>query len=176
MSVMSASARKWITLFAIIGVVLLVDQVSKRWVVDNLALGETVVPVEALSPFFQITRGENTGAAFGIFPQTGDLFLVIAVVVVIGMLIFYPRVDPHAVLMQVGMGLISGGALGNALDRLEYGAVVDFVHLRIPNLISNVSNFADHAIVLGAVLIVLASWRADRAAEAAAQSAFPEEE
>jgi signal peptidase II len=56
---------------------------------------------------------------------------------------------------------VCGGAIGNALDRLEYGAVIDFIHYTIPGVISNVSNLADHAIVFGVLLLVLESWRGD---------------
>ena len=55
--------------------------------------------------------------------------------------------------------LVLSGALGNALDRLRYGFVVDFVHLEWPGLLANVSNFADHALVLGALLLALRAAR-----------------
>lgn len=154
--------RRWIQLFALIAVVLVIDQVTKRIVVTTMAVGESRQPIPALVPYFQLTRSENIGAAFGFLPQAGDLFLIIAVVVVIAMLYYYPRMAPDARLTQVGTGLICGGALGNALDRLEYGLVVDFIHYQIPGLISNVSNLADHAIVFGVILVFLDSWRMDR--------------
>jgi signal peptidase II len=128
-----------------------------------MLVGESRQPIPALAPFFQITRSENTGAAFGFLPQVGDLFLVIAVVVVSAMIYFYPRIPAQAKLTQFGIGLICGGALGNALDRLEYGLVVDFIHYQIPGIISNVSNLADHAIVLGVMLIFMDSWLTERA-------------
>jgi signal peptidase II len=158
---MSISVKRWLRLVVIAGLVLLVDQVTKRLVVDNLLLGETVQPIPALVPFFQITRGENVGAAFGFLPQAGDIFLIIAIVVVIAMFIFYPRIPDRAALTRFGVALVCGGALGNALDRLEYGAVVDFIHYQIPGVISNVSNLADHAIVSGVLMIVIESWRSE---------------
>lgn len=170
---MSVKTRNWLFLFALIVAVLAADQVSKRWIVDNLRLNESRQPIPALSPFFQITRGQNTGAALGFLPQAGDLFLVIAVVVVLGMLYFYPRIPPKAHVSRIATGLICGGALGNAIDRLTYGHVVDFIHYQIPNLLSNVSNFADHAIVLGVILIFIESWRSDRA-EARAKASLTE--
>ena len=154
--------RRWLVLLLMIGFVLVVDQVTKRLVVENLRLYETVEPIPALSPFFQITYSSNTGAAFGFLPQEGDLFLIVAVVVVIAMLYFYPRVPPNSRLMRFAIGLICGGALGNALDRLQYGHVIDFIHYQIPGIISNVSNLADHAIVLGVILIFIESWILDR--------------
>jgi signal peptidase II len=147
-------------------------------VVESLRLGETRQPIPALAPFFQITRSHNTGAAFGFLPQVGDLFLVIAVVVVIAMLYFYPRIDERAVLQRIGAGLICGGALGNALDRIQYGLVIDFIHYQIPGIVSNVSNIADHAIVVGVVFIFIDSWLKDRAEaqKEAEPSGEPEEE
>lgn len=172
---MSSRLRHWAVLLVIAGAVLAVDQLSKQWVVDNLLVGESLQPIPALRSVFQLTRSQNTGAAFGVLPTGGDLFLIIAVIVVIAMLYYYPRVRTG--LMRVACGLIVGGAVGNALDRLHYGHVVDFIHYQIPGVISNVSNLADHAIVLGVILIFIESWRAERAQNrsAAAAPAQPEE-
>jgi signal peptidase II len=158
---MSRTLRLWLPLILIIAAVLLVDQLSKRYIVDNLYIGETVQPIKGFAPFFQLTRSENTGSAFGFLPQAGDVFLVIAIVVVIGMIIFYPRMPEQAVLSRFALGLVCGGALGNAFDRIQYGAVVDFIHYQLPGVISNVSNLADHAIVIGVLIIFFESWRYD---------------
>lgn len=154
--------RRWIELFAVIGVVLLVDQLTKRLVVDSLALGQAIEPIPALRDFFQITRSHNTGASFGILPQAGDLFLVIALGIVIGMIVFYPRIPLEARVRRLALAMVCGGALGNAIDRLEYGYVIDFIHYTIPGLVSNVSNLADHAIVLGVLILFIESWLAER--------------
>lgn len=151
---------RWLKLFALILVVLIIDQVTKRIVMNALLLGESVDLIPFLSPFFRVTYGQNTGAAFGFLPQGGDIFLVIAVIVVTAMIIFFPRLPEHALLSRLGTGLICGGALGNAIDRIDHGAVIDFIHYTIPGVISNVSNLADHAIVVGVVLILIESWRA----------------
>lgn len=175
-----ATPRQWIirwsVLFGVIALVLMVDQISKNWALDNLFFGQTVRPVDALAPFFQLTLTENRGAAFGFLPQASDIFLIIAFVVTVGMLIFYPRVPSGAWAVRIGMGLISGGALGNALDRLQHGAVIDFIHYQIPGLISNVSNLADHAIVAGVLIILVESWRADSREKSApaVESASPD--
>jgi signal peptidase II len=154
--------RRWIVLFVIIAVVLIADQGSKWLVLQNLMAGETYRPIPALSPMFQITRSENSGSAFGFLPQASEIFLLIAIVVVIAMVVFYRRIPDHATLTQVAIALVCGGALGNALDRVQHGAVIDFIHYQIPGLISNVSNLADHAIVLGVILIFYESWRSER--------------
>lgn len=140
--------RKWSPLFIIVVTILIIDQISKAWVVANMQIGQTIsLPV--LSPFIQITRSTNTGAAFGIFPDFGDFFLVASALITLVILYFYARSEDDARLQRIALALVVGGALGNLTDRIQHGAVVDFVHIRIPNLIANVSNFADHAIVLG---------------------------
>jgi signal peptidase II len=139
----------------IVGATLLVDQLSKNWVVNNLALGDTRQPIPALADYFQITHSANTGLAFGFFPQAGDVVRIFALVVVAALLFFYPRLPDDALLSRIAISLIVGGALGNVLDRLQYDHVVDFIHYRIPGVISNVSNLADHAIVFGVILILL---------------------
>ena len=159
---MRRSVRYWLIVLPIIAVVIVIDQVTKRLVIDHLAVGESIQPFPALRDVFQITHTQNTGASFGILPQAGDLFLVIAVIVTLAMLYFYPRIPPDAWLTRIATGLVVGGALGNALDRLQHGPVIDFIHYQIPGVISNVSNLADHAIVLGVALILIDSWLTDR--------------
>lgn len=154
--------RRWIMLFAIIGLVLLLDQVTKRQIIETMLVGQTITPIPALVPYFQITYSQNMGAAFGFLPQGGDLFLVIALVIVVAMIYFYPRLPENGHFSRIGMGLICGGALGNALDRLQHGVVVDFIHYQIPGVISNVSNIADHAVVLGVIIIFIESWLLER--------------
>lgn len=157
--------RRWLLLFLIIAAVLVVDQISKRIVVDTLRLGESHQPIPAIADFFQITRSQNTGAAFGFLSQAGDIFLIVAVVVTFALLLYYSRLPANAALTRFGIGLVCGGALGNALDRIQYGAVVDFIHYQIPGVVSNVSNVADHAIVIGVIILFIDSWRSERSTE-----------
>lgn len=154
--------RQWLFLLIGVALVIAVDQASKTYITDRLALGESRQPIPALSPFFQVTRSYNTGAAFGFLPNAGDLFLVVALVVVAGLIVFYPRLPAEAQPTRFALMLICGGALGNALDRIQHGHVIDFIHYQIPGLISNVSNIADHAIVIGVIIVLLDSWRLDR--------------
>jgi signal peptidase II len=159
---MNSTFRKWLFLFAVVVAVLAVDQVTKHMVITQLQLGESYRLIPALYPYFQITRTENTGAAFGFLSQAGDLFLLVALIIVVIMLIYYPRLPDNTRLTRLAMGLVIGGALGNAFDRVGHGPVIDFIHYQFPPLhISNVSNLADHAIVIGVLLIVLQSWRSD---------------
>jgi signal peptidase II len=157
-----ARLKRWGLLLLVVGAVLTIDQVSKRLVVTSMELYESHQPIPAIEEVFQITRTFNNGAAFGFLPESGDVFLVIAVVVVFALFLFFPRIPEPARLTRLATGLVCGGALGNALDRLEYGHVVDFIHYQIPGIVSNVSNLADHAIVLGVLLIFYDNWRLER--------------
>lgn len=138
--------------------VIVLDQTSKGLVTRALLPGESITPIPALVEVFAITVSHNTGAAFSLLPQAGDMFLIIGILMIVGILLFYRHVPPGHWAERIGLGLLLGGTLGNALDRLSYGYVIDWVHLRIPGVISNVSNFADHGIVLGILILVLSQW------------------
>lgn len=159
---MSRGIRRWVNLAVITLFIVVIDQASKQIVLNSMELYESVQPIPALETVFQFTRTFNTGAAFGVLNQAGDIFLLIAIIVIGIMLYVYPRVPEYAPLTRFGMGLVCGGAIGNAIDRVRHGHVVDFIHYRIPDVISNVSNLADHAIVLGVILIFIDSWRVER--------------
>ena len=152
--------RKWSLLTAAAVLTIGADQLSKAWAVSSLALGESMQPIPALAPYFQLTRSMNTGAAFGILSQAGNLLLALAFAIIAAMLWQIRKAESDARWLPLATGIVVGGALGNVIDRLAQGHVVDFIHYQIPNLISNVSNLADHAIVLGALLIAAESvWR-----------------
>ena len=122
------------------------DYLTKRLVEANLALGESW-PAEG---FVRLTHGNNTGTAFGLFPNQ-TLALIIASLFAIGFLVyFYRSYALHKPLLRAAIGLQLGGALGNLLDRLRYGAVTDFIDVG-PWPIFNV---ADSCIVVGMVVLV----------------------
>ena len=146
--------RKWTILLLTLTLSAALDQAAKGWALTHLQPYEAVQPIEALAPVFQLTLISNSGAAFGILPMAGEVFLVVALVIVVGLLFSLRKLPAQARLMPFAIGLVTGGAIGNALDRLQHGHVIDFIHYQIPNLISNVSNLADHAIVLGVLLIL----------------------
>lgn len=153
--------RKLIILVGLVGLILLIDQISKNWVLANMQLGQTILVIPALHPFFQFTFSTNTGAAFGLLPMAGDVFMVAAIVISGVIFYFYWHTPQEAVAQQVGLALILGGAIGNVIDRIQHGFVVDFFHLMIPGVISNISNFADHFIVGGALLLLVDTLRRD---------------
>jgi signal peptidase II len=160
------------------GGVLALDQLIKWLVVRNLALGQAWEEFPDIAGgILRITRSHNTGAAFGMFPFASTFFLVLALVTVVAFIVSYPRLPSHAMLSRLSVAMISGGALSNAIDRLRYGYVVDYVHVQLSSGLANISNFADHAITVGVILLLVDQWRAERnearqrAASQAAQEA-----
>ncbi len=149
--------RRWLPLIVVAAAVLAFDQFSK-WVITNTM--EMYESIPLVPPFLYITRSLNTGAAFGVLPDAGTLFLILALVIVGVMVFTYPSVNSNVI--RVAMGLVVGGALGNVIDRLQHGYVVDFFHIIVPGILSNVSNFADHAIVLGVLTFAVQNWREEQ--------------
>ncbi len=137
--------REWVLLLSVSGV-LAVDQLSKYLVRTNMRLGESW-PSEGL---FRLTHGTNSGSAFGLFPNQ-TVLLAVASVVAIGFLVYFYRVHamPRA-LLRFAIGLQLGGALGNLIDRLRTGAVVDFIDVGAWPIF----NLADSSIVVGMALLV----------------------
>lgn len=133
--------------FFIIAVTLLVDQVSKAAVQMLMYQGESI-PVAP--PVFYITYVMNPGAAFGLLAYQTYLFIIATVLFIGGVLLGYKKIPPDRPLLRYSLGLIVGGALGNLVDRLRYGLVVDFLDFRV----WPVFNFADTTIVIGAGFLI----------------------
>lgn len=151
-----ASASKAPTgLYLVAGSVLLVDQVSKFWAEQALSDGREVTVLPGL---LHLDLVHNRGAAFGILPAASFLLIVLSVAVCVAVLVAYRRSPQKPRLMSLALSLTFGGALGNLLDRLCRGRVVDFLDLdtsvdwirRWP-----VFNFADVALTFGALLLVI---------------------
>jgi signal peptidase II len=140
-----------------------IDQGAKAWVTSHLNYGETWIPIPALQDFLTITRSSNKGAAFSLLPQAGDLFLLVALGMIVAILLFYRRMPEGHWLDRIALGLLLGGVAGNAMDRIRLGSVVDFVHIQLRPFISNVSNFADHAIVIGIAILFITQWIGNKA-------------
>ncbi|MFP4321521.1 MAG: signal peptidase II [Anaerolineales bacterium] len=153
----STRPTHWLLLAGVVAVTLILDQITKAAVVANLSLYEDWTPIPALAEFFQITYTRNTGAAFGLFPTASNVFLVVAVIASGVIIYYYRQIRGNAWLLRIGMGMMMGGALGNALDRITRGYVVDFLHVFYEPIGFNypVFNLADSGIVIGVFLLIL---------------------
>jgi signal peptidase II len=149
----------WISLLVIV-----VDQLSKLWIERTMVLGDSFVVL----PILDIVRAHNTGAAFSFLADAGGwqrwAFTLLAVSVSI-VLVFWLRKLSLATqgLLAFGLALIVGGAIGNVIDRVEHGYVVDFVHAHWGTHYFAAFNVADAAISIGAVLVILDSMLEGRA-------------
>jgi len=135
--------RFWLTTL----LVLIIDQLSKLWVVNNFIPGESRV---VLNKVLWLTYVQNQGAAFGILQGHSWLFFICAILVIVILVVINSKQHLPAT-MQVIFGLIMAGAIGNLLDRLRLNYVVDFFDLGW----WPVFNVADMAIVCGGILLVL---------------------
>lgn len=137
-------------LFFIALVVIGLDQYTKRLVHQSFDLGMSYNPISWLEPVVTLTYVRNTGAAFGIFPGMQHVFMVIALAVVVLIVIYHRQLTANSWLLHMAFGLQLGGAVGNLIDRIFLGYVIDFIDFRV----WPVFNVADSAVVVGATLLV----------------------
>ena len=145
---------KYLTISAaIIGL----DQVTKWLMVSWLALYETV----AIMPYFNLTMAHNHGAAFSFLAQAGGwqrwFFTVLALVISTVLVVWLTKLKPEAKLEAISLSLVIGGAIGNVIDRIYYGYVIDFLDIYIGSSHWPAFNVADSAICIGAVLLIIDS-------------------
>jgi signal peptidase II len=136
---------------AVACVVLAADQASKAWVTANIPVNGSFEVVPLLKSWFVITHITNAGAAFGLFPQLSLVFTFIALGVSLVIVFYHRSLPPGQWLVRLSLGLQLGGALGNLIDRLRYGYVVDLLYVSL----LPVFNIADVAIVAGVALLML---------------------
>lgn len=154
---MSAIARPWFVLAA--GLVVL-DQLTKQLVIERFALYEAI----DVLPVLELTRLHNTGAAFSLLADQPGwqrwFFSGIAAAVSAALAVFLWRIERGASrALLASYALILAGALGNLIDRLRHGHVVDFIHLHWEGWYYPAFNVADSAITVGALLLVWDAFR-----------------
>ncbi len=147
-----ATPRLW---FGLAGLVVLLDQLSKWLVLDTLHFGETIY----VAPFWNWVLTFNPGAAFSFLADQPGwqrwLFTGLALAVSAWIAVELKR-HPGQRLNALALSLVMGGALGNVIDRVRFGAVVDFIQWHAAGYYWPAFNIADSAITVGAILLVLA--------------------
>jgi signal peptidase II len=137
--------------------VIAVDRGSKV-VVDGMDLA---APYQLIGSYLQIIRGENRGGLFGMVQGSAPLLALLSVGVILALVIYHererlPRVSP----LTVGVGLLIGGAIGNLIDRVAFGYVLDFIDVGVGSLRFWTFNIADAGISLGIVILLVDTlWR-----------------
>lgn len=142
---------RWALFLVLAGTVLIVDQVTKAWLVSFLPAEGQRLPV--VGDVVRLVNSHNSGALFGLFQDQALIFGLVSIGVV-GLIVWYHGSAGRNTLMSVTLGLLLGGALGNLFDRLRLGYVVDFVDVGLGDLRFYTFNVADSAIS-GAILLLL---------------------
>lgn len=133
--------------YIVVIAVIILDQLSKILALKYLA---PIKDIPIINNIFHLTYVENRGAAFGLF-QNQKLFFIITTLIVLISIWFYTRNNRLPGIMKLGLSLVAGGAIGNLIDRVRLGFVVDYFHAVIINF--PVFNIADCAVVVGAILV-----------------------
>ena len=159
---MSAEQRRRWLIFAILALlVILADQASKLWI--DASFGQAsihptpggVQPTPVIGDFVRIAKSYNTGGIFGLFGNSA-LVLALSSTVVIALIVVYQvREGVRNVVLTIALGLLLGGAVGNFIDRVRLGWVVDFVDMGIGNARFYTFNVADSAISVALLLLIL---------------------
>lgn len=130
--------------------VIILDRVIKSWILHNCTTGEVFGELPFVADYIYV---KNTGAAFSMLSGKIGVLSIISVVFCIGAVLYWVIKKPQHILMKLSVSLLFSGALGNAVDRISYGFVVDFISLKWFDF--PVFNIADIAIVSGAALLII---------------------
>ncbi|WP_079709381.1 signal peptidase II [Paraliobacillus ryukyuensis] len=141
--------------YAIAFVIIVIDQLTKWWVVANMELRESIPVIEN---FFYITSHRNTGAAWGILAGRMSFFYIITIIVIIFVAYYIQKFAKDSMLTGISLALILGGAIGNFIDRLFRKEVVDFFDVYIGNYNYPIFNIADSSLVVGVILVLIATF------------------
>ena len=141
-------------------VVIALDQLTKRAVQQNLALGESLLVFPPWE-FVRIVHWVNTGAAFGMFQGGNAVLIGLTVAITLAILIYYQTLPEDHLFQRICLALMVGGSIGNLIDRLTLGYVVDFVAIgRFP-----VFNLADSCVTVSVILLLISTIIEERKAQ-----------
>lgn len=151
----AAISTRTLLWFAIAAAVLLLDQLTKLWIVSEFVLGER----RAVTGFFNLVRAHNEGAAFSFLSDAGGwqrwFFTILAIAISTVLVVWISRLPRYKINEGLALALILGGALGNLYDRLTLGYVVDFLDFHWSGWHFAAFNVADMGISVGAGLIII---------------------
>jgi signal peptidase II len=161
----------WAALAVIAAVVVALDRWTKHWAATSLPFGQ---PVRVLGDYVRLTLTRNSGVAFGIGQGTGFPYAIFSIVAILAIVWMFASGRGGDALRRLALALILGGAIGNLIDRLGSGLVVDFIEVGVPRWYWPVFNVADSAVTVGVVLFALAWSRHPEPAAAGAPSGTSE--
>lgn len=150
--------RNSVWLFLVAAIIIGLDQYTKWLVYSNLTIGEAWSPWEWLMPYARFVYWKNTGVAFGLLQGMNTVFIVLASIVSLGIIYYYQSIPKVVWLIRLALMLELGGAVGNLIDRIKVGYVIDFISLgNFP-----VFNVADSCITVGVFILLIGVWVQER--------------
>lgn len=157
----AAGRPRWLLFVGLAVVIVALDQLTKAWIVASIQPGEAI---SVVGDFVRLIHSRNTGGLFGAFQDAAPIFAVVSVGVIALIVWYHGRSGPSWYL-STALGLLLGGAIGNLIDRVRYGYVVDFVDAGLGSVRFYTFNLADAAISCALLLLVLASIRPSLASD-----------
>jgi signal peptidase II len=163
--------RRWVLFLGVAVAVLLLDQATKLWVDASFELASRAIPAgqpggptEIVGDLVRVAKVYNDGAIFGLFDAIAPLMALLSLLVISGITWFeWRHGSRNGPLVTVGLGLLLGGAIGNLIDRLRLGQVIDFVDMGIGSFRWYAWNVADAAVFLGILCLLAAALLGERA-------------
>jgi signal peptidase II len=161
-------------MFLIAGVIVVLDQIIKAIVVHSMQMGSSI---NILGSVVRLTRTQNSGAAFGLFKDGRVAFIIVSAVASLAIILLRREIAKMRSREQMSFGLILGGAVGNLVDRVRVGAVVDFLDIGVGSARWPAFNVADSAITIGVSILAFylifradSHWSADEETHCAGRS------
>lgn len=137
---------------------LAIDICSKLIISKYISVDESI---KIIKNFLNITNVRNTGVAWSLFDNQTLLVLIVSTIVIIGIIMYIQKNKPKTKIEKISYSMILGGALGNLIERIIHGYVTDFIDIYIFNYNYPIFNLADTFIVIGAILLIIISWRSE---------------
>ncbi len=143
--------------FVIMLIVIAADQITKKWIAATVVRYEKI---EVISGFLNITHVKNPGAAFGLgsnseWAYLRPFFIAVSMIAFAIVIYFFLRNKDNSPMLNTGLSLMGGGAIGNLIDRIKYGEVIDFIDVHWSDLHWPTFNVADSAITVGVTLLMI---------------------
>jgi signal peptidase II len=146
--------KDYALLLTVAGSIVALDQWTKMLVRTNLNFQQVWVPWEWIRPYARIVHWQNTGAAFGMFQNMNIVFMILAIIVSLAILYYFPRVPRSEWYLRAALCLQLAGAVGNLIDRIYQGFVTDFISVGT----FAVFNVADASISTGVAVMLVGLW------------------
>ena len=143
--------NKYITIFSTALIIILIDQITKFLIRVNFELNDSLSLIKNV---FHLTYIQNTGAGFGILKSQTSILIFISLVVIGVIFYYFDRIKEKEVLLQVLVGFVLAGTIGNLIDRLAYGFVIDFLDFQIWPIF----NVADSFVTIGVIGLIIYLW------------------